>query len=87
MSGRPKPFGPDTPCPDLVSSVEDYARTQYRHMRFEESEILPVARERLSAGDLSDIERELPAGDDPVFGPMTVSGFEALRRRLGVARS
>lgn len=44
--------GTDQDWPDLCEALADFAERQFRHLRWEDATLLPVARERLSAGDL-----------------------------------
>ncbi|MEO8717259.1 MAG: hemerythrin domain-containing protein [Burkholderiales bacterium] len=50
------------------AAVDDYAEFQWRHMRCEEQELLPLAERSLMAEDWAAIEAAFAANDDPLAG-------------------
>jgi len=64
----------------LADAIAAYVDFERRHMRREETEILPLAELCLNEDDWRDIERAFAAHSDPVFGDALADGFEALRR-------
>lgn len=61
--------------------VDRYADFHWRHMRREELEILPLARQHLTPEDLADIERAFEGHDDPLAG-LRDKDFDALFARI-----
>jgi hemerythrin-like domain-containing protein len=64
----------------LADMIAAYVAFQRRHMRREETEILPLAEQCLSEGDWRAIDRAFAAHADPVFANNVTAGFEALHR-------
>ncbi len=67
---------------DVVRLGGEYVTTLERHMRFEEEEILPVARERLTRADWNDLASAVPGHADPVFGGQVADEFILLYKVL-----
>jgi hemerythrin-like domain-containing protein len=53
---------------EFQQAVDAYAEFQWRHMRKEEEQLLPLAERHLQAGDWQEIERAFAANPDPVAG-------------------
>ena len=56
----------------------EYIATMYRHMRFEETEVFPVARVHLRSVDWSAIELGVDEQRDPIFGDSVESEYSDL---------
>ncbi len=52
----------------FAAEVEAYANFHWQHMRCEERDILPLAQEKLSAGDWEAIDAAFTGHTDPLFG-------------------
>jgi len=70
----------------LRQETRDYLESQRRHMATEEREVLPLARERLTAADWADVDHAFAAHSDPLFGENLATGFQALYRRITGAK-
>jgi hemerythrin-like domain-containing protein len=64
----------------LGIAIAAYVDFERRHMRREETEILPLAEQCLREEDWRDIGRAFAVHSDPVFGDNLAVGFEALHR-------
>lgn len=73
---------PDAWRKALAESVAAYVAFQRRHMGHEESEILMVAEQRLSADDLAAVGRAFAANVDPLYGDDFAVGYAALARHI-----
>jgi len=62
----------------LETRGHDYISTLYRHMRFEETEVFPVARERLSRRDWRTIDSRVESLRDPLFGKQVDDQYRSL---------
>ena len=60
------------------SPGREYIATLYRHMRFEETEVFPVARDRLGRADWSAIKLSVDEQRDPIFGDSVESEYSDL---------
>ena len=56
----------------------EYVVTLYRHMHFEETEVFPVARDRLRSEDWSAIKLGVDEQRDPIFGDSVESEYSDL---------
>jgi hemerythrin-like domain-containing protein len=66
-----------------VEAVAAMYLVYYRHhIRNEESEVLPRAREFLTAKDWEAVAAAMPAGRDPLFGEKGDAGYRELRRHI-----
>lgn len=61
-------LGGDTWFPMFAAAVEAYASFYYQHMEREESRILPLAMQHLTAEDWQAINRAFSENDDPLKG-------------------
>jgi branched-chain amino acid transport system ATP-binding protein len=59
-------------------AARQYVAFERAHMRREETEIIPLARVRLTAGDWQTIDAVLTENNDPVFGAAPTKRFEKL---------
>lgn len=56
----------------------NYISVLFRHMNFEETELLPKARELMDENDLSAAKAAVEAGHDPLFGELVENDYRAL---------
>lgn len=63
-------------------ALEEYYQFEWQHMKKEEEEILPLARERLTEDDWREIDAAFTAHDDPLFGERPRKEFKALFSRI-----
>ncbi|GIK85535.1 MAG: cation-binding protein [Betaproteobacteria bacterium] len=68
--------------PAFAEAVERYAHFHWKHMRREEEEVLPLARDALTAEDWSAIDAAFASNDDPIVGVPARKAFRELFRRL-----
>lgn len=66
----------------FADAVERYAHFHWRHMRKEEDDVLPLAREALTAEDWSAIDAAFASNDDPIVGVPASKAFRELFRKL-----
>ena len=66
----------------FAALAEDYIAFQHRHMRVEELEILPLARESLTSDDWEVIDEAFAGNGVPRFSPSSTDGFRALFTRI-----
>ncbi len=66
----------------LLARTEDYIITLNEHMRLEEEKIFPRAKELLSADDWADLEGQLSAREDPLFGRTLKKEYRNLYRHV-----
>jgi hemerythrin-like domain-containing protein len=63
-------------------AAKSYIAFQWEHIRLEETEILPVARDALSAADWEAIDAAFSENDDPIFGANPQAAFNGLFRKI-----
>lgn len=68
----------------FAEAAEDYIDFQRKHMRQEEGELFPLAREHLIEADWREIEDAFADNRDPVFGEHTHEKYAVLRSRITV---
>ena len=68
--------------PDFADRVERYAHFHWLHMRKEEDDVLPLARNALTAEDWAAIDAAFASNDDPIVGVPASKAFRELFRRL-----
>ncbi|WP_119153554.1 universal stress protein [Caldimonas tepidiphila] len=66
----------------LSEAVEDFARSQWAHMKAEEQLVLPAASRHLQPGDWAEIAAAFGANGDPRFGTEADESFARLASRL-----
>lgn len=71
----------------LEHAVRDYLDLQWRHMRTEESEVLPLAEDSLDHKDWERVDRAFERNADPMFGANLQAGFDALYARVTTGSS
>ena len=69
----------ELPRAQLVRATKEFIESQRHHMHMEEEHFLPLAEELLSDEDLADLDRELFAKIDPLFGTEIQRHYEMLR--------
>jgi branched-chain amino acid transport system ATP-binding protein len=68
--------------PAFADRVERYAHFHWKHMRREEDEVMPMAREALLHEDWAAIDAAFASNNDPVVGVPAQKAFRELFRRL-----
>lgn len=68
----------------FAAAAEDYIGFQRKHMRQEEGELFPLAREHLTESDWQGIEDAFANNKDPVFDERTYEKYAVLRSRITV---
>ena len=66
----------------FAEAAAKYAALQWRHMRAEEDELLPLAREHLTPEDWKAIDAAFASHGDPLFGAEAEQAYETLFRRI-----
>ena len=66
---------------EFLSAVNDYADFHWKHMRKEETEVLPLAEKHLTADDWRAIDRAFSANEDPI-AQIEERDFEKLFSRI-----
>jgi len=72
---------PSTLTP-FAERVERYAHFHWKHMRREEDEVMPMARQALVAEDWAAIDAAFASNNDPVVGVPAQKAFRELFRHL-----
>ncbi len=62
--------------------ARDYLHSQREHLDFEEAVLFPLARQRMDAGAISELDADLEAGTDPLFGRLVRQEYERLKSAL-----
>ena len=68
--------------PAFAEAVQAYASFHWDHMRAEEEELLPRARDHLTAEDWREIDAAFSGNADPLVGAAAGADYEALFRRI-----
>ena len=63
--------------------ANDFARFMWRHARFEEREILPIARAAFTEAEWRAVDQAFSATADPLIGSQSRQQCEAALRRIG----
>jgi hemerythrin-like domain-containing protein len=66
----------------FATAVETYAAFHWQHMRTEEKEVLPLAREHLTPADWAEIDDAFLGHADPLLGADARAEYQALFRRI-----
>ena len=72
-------------APDWIrfaDAVGRYREHQYNHMRSEEMEALPLAREHLSEEDWREIDAAFSDHEDPLFGDERSAAYRRLYSKI-----
>lgn len=64
------------------AAAQDYIAFQWEHIRVEESQILPAAREKLTEEDWEKIDEAFGENEDPIFGANPKAEFDGLFRMI-----
>ncbi len=64
------------------SLAQRYQELEYRHMRQEELEVLPLALAHLSEADWAEIDAAFDSHDDPLFGDVPRARFRKLFSKI-----
>ena len=67
---------------EFSEAVEAYATFHWAHMRAEEEEVLPLARQHLTQADWSEVDEAFAGNTDPMFGAAAGDEYEGLFRRI-----
>ena len=66
----------------FAAAVEAYANFHWDHMRAEEKEVIPLAKEHLTTGDWDAIDAAFLGHTDPLFGADAGAEYDKLFRRI-----
>ena len=66
----------------FAAALKSYATAQKKHIRLEETELLPLARAALTPDDWREIDSAFLANDDPLFGSQARAEYRTLFHRL-----
>jgi len=69
---------PENGFAKFEAAARDYVTLQWEHMRLEETEILPVARAKLTETDWEAIDQAFGENEDPIFGDNPKGEFDRL---------
>jgi branched-chain amino acid transport system ATP-binding protein len=67
---------------DFLAAIRIYAESLRSHIRSEEKDVIPLARQTLTAEDWAEIDRAFLDNADPLFGEAVQAEFRALFHRL-----
>lgn len=67
---------------DFFSHVDSYIQLEWKHMRKEEDELIPIAEHTLTAEDWSEIYQAFRENDNPLFGIKPKEEAERLYQRI-----
>ncbi|MGE5089146.1 MAG: hemerythrin domain-containing protein [Candidatus Levyibacteriota bacterium] len=68
--------------PAFADAVSAYADFHWSHMRTEENQVLPMARQYLKPEDWAEIDAAFTGHGDPLFGAKAETEYENLFRRI-----
>jgi hemerythrin-like domain-containing protein len=74
--------GGDDEFPHFAAAVDAYADFHWKHMRAEETEVIPLAREHLTPDDWDAIDEAFLGHADPLVGVDAGGEYRALFRRI-----
>ena len=74
--------GGDREFPYFAAAVDDYADFHWKHMRAEETEVLPLAKKHLTGEDWDEIDEAFLGHADPLVGIDSGAEFRGLFRRI-----
>jgi len=67
---------------EFADAVEAYATFHWGHMRAEEEQVLPLARQYLTPADWQEVDEAFAGNTDPMFGAAAGDEYETLFRRI-----
>ena len=70
------------PRESFVNWARAFIDLQMRHMNMEECEFFPAALQSLTADDWHDLEAQMTAPDDPLFGERVGERYDTLRKKI-----
>jgi branched-chain amino acid transport system ATP-binding protein len=84
LQGQPAAPAGHTPraAPEFTTAVRLYTLGLKSHIRVEEKDIFPLARQVLTAPDWAEIDRAFLDNDDPLFGASAKAEFRDLFHRI-----
>ena len=69
-------------CGAFTAALRSYTKNLEEHIRTEERDILPLARQVLLAEDWVEIDQAFAANDDPLFGQQATEQYRELYHRI-----
>src|SRR5574343_1515778 len=66
----------------FTAALRSYAQAVKSHVRSEEKDVMPLAREALTTDDWADIDKAFLDNDDPLFGSKARAEFRELFHRI-----
>ena len=67
---------------EFTQALRNYTEGLKNHIRIEERDLIPIAKEVLTAEDWSEINRAFLDNNDPLFGEQASQGFRELYHRI-----
>lgn len=69
-------------CSEFTQALRTYTKYQEEHIRTEERDVIPLAREFLTAEDWVEIDRAFLDNKDPLFGEQASEQYRELYHRI-----
>lgn len=69
-------------CSEFTQALRSYTKHQEEHIRVEERDVMPLAREVLTAEDWVEIDRAFLDNKDPLFGDQASEQYRELYHRI-----
>ena len=69
-------------CSEFTQALRTYTKYQEEHIRVEERDVMPLAREVLTADDWAAIDQAFLANEDPLFGEQASEKYRELYHRI-----
>ena len=69
-------------CKEFTDALRIYTKNLEEHIRAEERDVLPLAREVLTAQDWVEIDKAFADNDDPMFGEQATEKYRELYHRI-----
>lgn len=69
-------------CTEFTAALRDYTQGLKEHIRIEERDLIPLAREVLNADDWAEIDRAFLDNRDPLFGEEASEQYRELYHRI-----
>ena len=69
-------------CSEFTQALRTYTKYQEEHIRVEERDVMPLAREVLTADDWIEIDKAFLANEDPLFGQQANEEYRELYHRI-----
>lgn len=74
--------GGEAEFPEFAQAVQAYAAFHWDHMRNEEDNLIPLARDHLTAEDWNEIDAAFSGHSDPLFGAQAEAEYNSLFRKI-----